>query len=78
MRFSEPVQLPRNCTKWTEKNEGDKKLVFDYKPSNETMTLMYDQDVKVEITWEVVFVSVIDRDNLGVEHEGGFPKRRSL
>ena len=40
--FSKTVRMPANITMWQDDNEGTDKLLLEYRPSEDTQTVMYD------------------------------------
>jgi len=51
VRFSKEISLPTNCSQWSDLNEGKDRLKVRYDPTEETQTLLYEQDLKVEMHW---------------------------
>ena len=41
------IKLPRNCSLWTNKNEGKFRINITYIPSEKTKTYLYDQSLKI-------------------------------
>lgn len=62
VKFSKYIKLRRNCTEWSDTNEGDDRIKMKYIPSLETKDYMYDLDVEIEMGWKVIEASVKDRD----------------
>lgn len=58
VRFSREIALPVNCSSWTSINEGMDRLSVQYQPSQETQTIMYDEDVTIDMFWRVVKVNI--------------------
>ena len=58
IKFDKNILLPGNCTKWSSENEGSKRILTEYLPSEDTLTFMYDQDVVVKMEWKVVEVNI--------------------
>ena len=54
VRFSQPIQLPKNATEWDINNEGSKRMNITYVASEETLTLLYDQDLDMNFSWNVI------------------------
>ena len=55
IRFSEKIYMISNCTEWSQQNEGVDKLLIEYYPSEETLTILYDEDIEQYLTnWMVV------------------------
>ena len=53
INFSPSLKLPLSCTRWSSDNEGLDRLSIEYKPSDETQTLIYDQDLIIGLDWQV-------------------------
>ena len=58
VRFSRDIALPTNCSHWSNLNEGKKRLQVEYLPSENTQTILYDQDLQIFLNWEVVKVHI--------------------
>ena len=62
--LSEHIALPRNCSLWTNNNEGNDRLKIVFQPSEETLTYLYDQDLEIKMNWSIVEVVIKDDLNL--------------
>jgi len=47
IHFSREVVLPTDCSQWSNNNEGKDRLKVVYLPSEETQTILYDQDLEI-------------------------------
>ena len=58
IRFSREVVLPVDCSQWTNDNLGKERLKVVYLPSEETQTILYDQDLEIVMQWVVTKVYI--------------------
>lgn len=58
VRFSKFIKLPSNATEWTHANEGKQRMNITYHASEETLTILYDQDLSIDLSWKVVEVGI--------------------
>ena len=55
--FSKPIMLPANCTEWNESNQEDtERITIEFLLSVSTEDIIFDQDLDLTMTWQVVEV----------------------
>lgn len=67
VRFSKYIKLPSNVTEWNHLNEGNDRLNITYITCEETQTVLYDQDLTIDLAWKVVDIGlekISDEENL--------------
>ena len=58
VRFSKYIKLPHNITEWNHLNEGNDRLNITYITCEETQTVLYDQDLSIDLAWKVVDIGL--------------------
>ena len=61
---SDFIKLPRNCSLWTNRNEGKDRINITYIPSEKTLTYLYDQNLEIVMDWKVVHVRIKDEPEI--------------
>jgi len=56
--FEPSIRLPLSCLNWSSANEGANRILIDFEPSEETLTLVYDQDLQADFSWIVIDVNI--------------------
>ena len=51
--FTRQVAVISNLTDWTDENEGADNILIQLDLSDETNTKLYDQDLKIDLSWRV-------------------------
>ena len=67
--FSSGIRLPANCSYWDYRNEGVERLLVDYRPSQETQTILYDEDKELYMRWHVTSIQLADKRVLSRSEE---------
>jgi len=53
LSFSRKVRLPKNASKWTDKNEGGKKLNITFVPTEGTIQAVIDPEKDLKFGWRI-------------------------
>ena len=61
MFLSKGIRLPTNSSQWTNLNEGSQKFNINFTATEETNTLLYDKDLKIEMGWKVSKINILKR-----------------
>ena len=57
VRFDQSIRLAQNFEDFNESNEGANQILVEFLPTEETETLMYNRDEKIQLSWRIEKIS---------------------